>query len=111
MDGYAYNYAGASDWVTVVGPDDIVAVLYSCVERNCAPFKTNGWLKAKICNSGSGKNAPERWIIIYQGNDDQTPAHFTWGQYDEDWCEHSIQWLRNVRLANEFEDVKGQINL
>eukprot|EP00971_Amphidinium_carterae_P276160 5480022-Amphidinium_carterae.1 len=109
IDAYASKrltceYAGASDWVTAVGPDDHVAVLYSCVERNCAPLKTNGiigWLKAKTCSSGSytkvqwhyphcgakwkwGKNAPERWTIIYQGSDDQTPAHFTWGQYDED---------------------------
>eukprot|EP00971_Amphidinium_carterae_P349625 6491113-Amphidinium_carterae.3 len=101
IDQYAYQkltgvYPKASDWVTTVGPDENAAVLYACAECNCAPLKTNGWLKAKTCSSGSctkvqwhcphcgskwiwGKSAPERWLIIFkgkdpEGRDDHNPA-------------------------------------
>eukprot|EP00971_Amphidinium_carterae_P159285 3157746-Amphidinium_carterae.1 len=58
IDPYVYQkltcaYGVASDWVTSMGPDDNVAVLYSCASCNNAPLKRNGWLKAKTCSSGA----------------------------------------------------------
>eukprot|EP00971_Amphidinium_carterae_P348025 6490278-Amphidinium_carterae.1 len=89
LDPYIYNkltdcYGGAYDWVTSVGPGDNVAVLYACSGCNNALLKTNGWLKAKTCSSGSyektqwhcphcclkwrwGASAHDCWIIIYSG--------------------------------------------
>eukprot|EP00971_Amphidinium_carterae_P265380 5264400-Amphidinium_carterae.1 len=34
-----------------------------------------------------------------------------WGVYNDSWCENVIQWLRKLRLAQQFEDVKHQIDL
>eukprot|EP00971_Amphidinium_carterae_P028227 555838-Amphidinium_carterae.2 len=56
VDPYVYrkltdSYGGASDWVTSVGPNDNVAGLYACSGCNNTPLRTNGWLKAKTCNS------------------------------------------------------------
>eukprot|EP00971_Amphidinium_carterae_P083102 1644253-Amphidinium_carterae.1 len=59
----------------------------------------------------SGKSAPERWIIFCKGSNDTTSSHFTWGDFNDEWCEHAIQWLRKVRLATELEKVKDKIDL
>eukprot|EP00971_Amphidinium_carterae_P024512 483014-Amphidinium_carterae.1 len=58
-----------------------------------------------------GTTAADRWIIIYSGKDDVNPMHFTWGHHQEDWCEHVFQWLRKVRLSQELEKVRNEINL
>eukprot|EP00971_Amphidinium_carterae_P069220 1369658-Amphidinium_carterae.1 len=90
-----------------LGPNDNVAVFYACSGCKNAPHRTNGWLKAKTCSSGSyaktqwhcphcaqkwkwGSSAADRWIIIYSGKDDVHPVHFTWGHDKEDWCEHPM---------------------
>eukprot|EP00971_Amphidinium_carterae_P129947 2574177-Amphidinium_carterae.1 len=38
-------------------------------------------------------------------------VHFTWGHNQEDWCEHVFQWLRKVRLSQELESVRNEINI
>eukprot|EP00971_Amphidinium_carterae_P074645 1475299-Amphidinium_carterae.1 len=50
-----------------------------------------------------GASAHDRWILIYSEDDDQFPAHFTWGYKQEDWCEHVFQWLKKVQLSKELE--------
>eukprot|EP00971_Amphidinium_carterae_P291854 5793439-Amphidinium_carterae.2 len=124
-------YSGASDWVTMVGPDENVALLNSCAECNNAPPKANGWLKAKTCNSGAytkvqwhcphcgskwkwGTSAADRWIIIYQGKDDlklhpSTSIGRTTRKIGV--CENTFQWLRKLKLSQEKEKVRSQINL
>eukprot|EP00971_Amphidinium_carterae_P183747 3647481-Amphidinium_carterae.1 len=133
LDPYIYNkltdcYGGASDWVTSVGPNDNVAMLYACSGCNNALLGTNGWLKAKTCSSGSyekiqwhcphcclkwkwGASAHDMLIIIYSGRNDVNPVHFTWGHNQEDWCKHVFQWLRKVRLSQELESVRNEINI
>eukprot|EP00971_Amphidinium_carterae_P350166 6491412-Amphidinium_carterae.3 len=106
IDPFVYRkltdcYGGSWDWVTSVGPNDNVCLLYACASCNNAPLRTNGWLKAKTCSSGSyekiqwhcphcatkwkwGSSAAERWIIIYSGRDDVRPVHFTWGHHKQE---------------------------
>eukprot|EP00971_Amphidinium_carterae_P140753 2789154-Amphidinium_carterae.8 len=96
MHKLTHLYAGASDWVTGVGPGDNVVVLYACKDCNSAPLRTNGWVKAKTCRSGSyartqwhcpncamkwtwGACAKDRWILLYKDANDYAPTHFTWG--------------------------------
>eukprot|EP00971_Amphidinium_carterae_P249379 4950145-Amphidinium_carterae.1 len=98
IDQYAYKkltceYAGASDWVNTVDLDDNVAVLYLRADCNCAPLKTNSWLKAKTCSSEShtkvqwhcphccskwkwGKSAPLRGL--YQGQQGWLLSNLPW---------------------------------
>eukprot|EP00971_Amphidinium_carterae_P298549 5931684-Amphidinium_carterae.2 len=119
---------GIARWTPLFIVSSQIATVEHRIGCNNAPLRTNGWLKAKTCSSGSyektqwhcphcamkwkwGSSAADRWIIIYSGQDDVNPVHFTWGHNKEDWCEHVFQWLRKVRLSQEMEKVRNEINL
>eukprot|EP00971_Amphidinium_carterae_P348948 6490758-Amphidinium_carterae.2 len=130
IDPYVYQkltdvYAGASDWVTAVGPNDNVAVLYACSGCNNAPLRTNGWLKAKTCSAGSyektqwhcphcalkwkwGLSAQDRWIIIYSGKNDVNPVHFTWGPDKEDWSSRKFA-TRFVNVIKALDEMNNNV--
>eukprot|EP00971_Amphidinium_carterae_P120016 2377359-Amphidinium_carterae.2 len=130
IDTFIYNkltseYAGASDWVTTVGPDDNVVCTTEdkrvaegedmCLRLIPSYMKTQWHCPHCASKWTWGKSAPKRWIIIYKGSSDRSPSHFTWGNFKEEWCEvhceQAIQWLRKVRLATELEKVKDKIDL
>eukprot|EP00971_Amphidinium_carterae_P286280 5684293-Amphidinium_carterae.1 len=76
----------------------------SKTEWHC-PHCAEGW---------NWSDVHERWLVIYKNSHDLNPGHYRWGHHNTtngQWCNNVFDWLRKVRLAEELQAVRNDIDL